>query len=110
MSELQQIIPRPGQIRPEKPYRTPDRRWEEVCDEIYGSHALPENLQFESDPQWDQRFWSIQNAHDQAGFATAMMPGVPFDGKRRRYRFGFWSVIGLLMASGDLGWLWFRVR
>lgn len=103
MSELQQIIPRPGEIRPDKPYRTPDQRWEEVCDEIYGSHAIPENLQFDHDPYWDRQFWSIQNARDQASLFMGPTAGRP-------HRFGFWTFIGLLMVAGDLGWSWFRVR
>lgn len=110
MAELQQIIPRPGEIRPEKPYRTPDRRWEEVTEEIYGSAEEPRNIELEHNPNWDREFWSIQNAHDQVGFIALGLPTVPYDGKPRRRTFGFWTVIGLLMVFGDLGWLWFRVR
>src|SRR5882757_1351524 len=53
MRELQQIIPRPGEDRPDKPYRTPDRRWEEVTEEIYGSAEEPTNIEFVHNPYWD---------------------------------------------------------
>lgn len=93
MSELQQIIPRPGEIRPDKPYRTPDQRWEEVVDEIYGDAALPRNVAFEHDVLWDGRLLSVQNAHNQS----------------RLKSFGFWSVIGVLFVIADLGWIFVRM-
>lgn len=93
MPELQQIIPRPGEIRPDKPYRTPDQRWEEVVDEIYGDHAEPQNLTFEHDARWDHRLWSVQNAHDQS----------------RLKRLGFWSVVGVMFLLADLGWVFVRM-
>lgn len=109
MSELQQIIPRPGEIRPDKPYRTPDQRWEEVSDEIYGSHELPENILFDHNPVWNRRFWSIQNIRDQTLFFA--IPTLDLSGgPPRPRRFGFWSVVGFLMLAGDLGWLFFRIR
>lgn len=94
MPELQQIIPRPGEIRPDKPYRTPDQRWEEVVEEIYGdSTEPPRNLTFDHDAGWDQRLWSIQNAHEQS----------------RLRRFGFWTFIGVLFLIADLGWIFVRM-
>ena len=65
MSDLQTIIPRPGEIRPDKPYRTPDRRWEEVTQEMYGSAEAVQNVRFEHDEYWNKRFFSIQNVNDQ---------------------------------------------
>jgi hypothetical protein len=94
MTDLETILPRPGEVRPDKPYRTPDRRWEEVTEEIYGSTELPRNIDHEYDLYWNTRFWSVQNAHDQYQLSS----------------FGFWTVIGLLMLSADLGWLFWRMR
>jgi hypothetical protein len=89
MSELQQIIPRPGIIRPERPYQTPDRRWEEVCDQIYGSSALPENIRFERDPLYRTRIFTMQAAHDHTNW--------------------FWSSIYALMIFADLCWYFLRM-
>jgi hypothetical protein len=92
LTDLEIIIPRPGEVRPDKPYRTPDQRWEEVTKNMYGSAELPTNIWFDHDPNWDGRFWSIQNAHDQ------------FDLKV----FGFWTIVGLLMVTADLAWYFVR--
>ena len=90
MNEIPQIvIPRPGEV---KPYKIPDKRWEEITKEIYGSAELPQTIRHEHDAQWDHRFWSIQNAHDQS------------EGKK----FGFWTLIGAIFLLMDLTW-YFRV-
>ena len=105
MSELQQIIPQPA-ASVVRPYQTPDERWQEVCEEIYGSSEFPQTIHHQHDEHWDDRFWSIQNANDQAVSLMAWLPGL--DAKPHRRRFGFWSLIGLLMVVGDIGWIWVR--
>lgn len=89
MSELQQIIPRPGEVRPDKPYRTPDRRWEEVCELVYGSSAMPENIRFDPDPFYHSRIWTMQAAHDHKDW--------------------FWGSIYALMIFADLCWYFLRM-
>lgn len=80
----EQIIPRPaGEI---KPYKSPDKHWEEVTKEMYGSADLPQTIHFQHDPEWDSRLWSVQNARNQYEFKS----------------FGFWSLVGTLMAAGWL--------
>jgi hypothetical protein len=92
VTEIPQIIvPRPGGTA--KPYETPAEHWEELCDEMYGSHELPQNIRHEHDEHWDRRFWSIQNAHDQ------------WESKH----FGPWSVIAAVFLLMDLTW-YFRIR
>jgi hypothetical protein len=92
MTELPQIvIPRPGGEA--RPYKTPDKRWEEVTREMYGSSELPDSIHHRHDPVWNERFWSIQNAHDQS------------EGKK----FGFWAIIGIIFVLMDMTW-YFRVR
>jgi hypothetical protein len=92
MSDVPQIIiPRPGSTA--KEYKTPDKHWEEVCDKLYGSHDLPQNIRHDHDEHWRGRFWSLQNARDQS------------EGKR----FGVWSVISVTFLVMDLTW-YFRVR
>ena len=88
MTEIIQQIP---VIRKEtnKPYKTPDERWQEVTQEIYGSIELPQVIHFDHDPMWDHRFWAIQNIRDQS------------DGKR----FGFWTIMYLLTIVVGLFWL-----
>lgn len=90
MVEIPQvIIPRPGET---KPYKIPDKRWEEIIEEMYGSAELPQTIHHAHDERWDDRFWSIQNAHDQS------------EGKK----IGFWTVIGVIFLLMDLTW-YFRV-
>lgn len=89
------IIPRPGEQWAVAPYRIPEQRWEEVTEEMYGSAELPTTISFDHDPDWRYRFWSAQNARDQA------------DGKR----LGFWTFIGLLFVVADVGgYTWLRWR
>lgn len=91
MTEVPQIvIPRPGEVRS---YRTPDKRWEEVTKEIYGSADLPRTIRFAHDPYWDERFWSIQNVHDQGAWVVKK----DFTGERK---IGFWTFIGLSFWIG----------
>lgn len=91
MAEIPQIIiPRPGGAT--KPYETPGERWEEVTLEMYGSADLPATIRHKHDPEWDNRFWSVQNARDQSEFK----------------KFGFWSIIGVIFLLMDLSW-YFRV-
>lgn len=106
MAELEQIIPRPGEVRPDKPYRTPDRRWEEVTEDMYGSTDLPTNIYIEHDPFWDQRLFSVQNAGDQA---KSMMVWLPKTETSRPNVFGFWTIICLLFIAADLGWIVVRM-
>ncbi len=76
MAELQQIIPRPGEVRP---YQiTDERRWQRVIEEIYGSSAVPENIRFAHNPDWRQNVLSIQWTHDmvQQFFRSAAAPYV----------------------------------
>jgi hypothetical protein len=79
---IQQI---PVRIKELRPYDTPEERLEEVCDEIYGSHALPKNIYFIHDPKWNTRFWAIQNINDQ------------WNGKS----IGFWTIIGMIFMYAD---------
>ena len=91
--ELRQIIPNPGEVRPDKPYRTPDQRWEEVTKEIYGSSAEPENIRHDYDPDWNHRFWSVQGAR----------------GHYELKEIGLWSLVGVLFVAADLGWVFMRI-
>ncbi len=94
MTELQHIIPRPGEIRPVKPYKIPDERWREFLEKHYGSGELPGTIKFSHDVDWDRRFWSIQNVANQK------------DG----HHLGFWSFIGLLLFLSDIGWYFVRLH
>jgi hypothetical protein len=89
MAELQQIIPRPGEIRPDKPYRTPDRRWEEVTKQIYGIAELPANIEFEHDQDWRQRVFSTQRAHD--------------------HEHWLWATAFYMLMFSDLAWFFMRM-
>ena len=80
------IIPRPGEVS--RPDIAEHEHWEDVCDDVYGVHDLPENIHFIHDPFWQTKFWSIQNAHDQYEFQ----------------RFGFWSLMGVIFMAMDLMW------
>lgn len=92
MVEVPQIIiPRPGGAT--KPYQTPGERWQEVTQEMYGSAELPTTIHHEHDPEWNNRFWSIQSAHDQYELK----------------KFGFWTIIGVLFLLSDLTW-YVRIR
>lgn len=93
MTELETIIPRPGEVRPDRPYRTPDQRWEEVTEEMYGSSELPQTIHFAHDVLWDHRFMSIQNARNQS----------------RLKSFGVWTCVGALMIVADLSWFFVRM-
>jgi hypothetical protein len=88
MVDLQIIIPRPGDTRPDAPYRTPEQRWEEVVEAVYGTAALPTNVMFEHDPHYRDRVFTMQRAHDKSHW---LWPGA-------------W---GLLIFS-DLAWYFFR--
>jgi hypothetical protein len=59
---------------------------------MYGSTELPQTIHFDHDPIWNQRFMSIQNAHDQFELKSV----------------GFWTFIGLLMLVADFGWFYVR--
>lgn len=107
MSEIQHVIPRPGHNVPDRPYKTPDERWAEVVEEIYGSAELPQTIRHEHDADWDRRFLSIQSAHDQFATIAEFLP-MAVTPTKRRSTFGFWSVVGLLMIGGDLLWVWIR--
>ena len=111
MAELQHIIPRPGEIRPDAPYRTPDRCWEEVTKEIYGSAELPQNIAFASDPDWRQRVWSIQRINDSAPrFIIGMMrpDGVP-DVTMVKNRSWLWAGVFYLFFLADIVWIFLRM-
>jgi len=92
MEELQQIIPRlprPGEIRPDSPYKTPEERWQKVTEEIYGSSGLPGNIRFEHNPYWRKGIFSIQRAHDQSHW--------------------LWLAAFYLLMFSDLAWFFTRI-
>lgn len=86
MTDVPQIVvPKPSEAKV-NPYRTPEIRQQQVSEEIYGPPVEPPR-NFKHDVWWRERFWSIQNARDQA------------EGKK----FGFWSVIGVLFYIAQFG-------
>jgi hypothetical protein len=103
-NELQQIIPRPGEI---KPYKIPDEVWEELTERLYGTTEEPHNITFDHVQDWDTKFWSIQNIHNQAACLPigVVMTSAPELKPTQKSSFGFWTFIGILFMLAAVSWL-----
>ncbi len=99
MTELRQIAPIEEPRLEVGVYRTPDQHWEEVVGALYGDARVPVNVVYVHQPGWDREFLSIQNVADQVAL---------FGDGRKRFRVGFWTVIGGLMIIADLVWYFHR--
>jgi len=101
MGEVPQIIvPRPGGET--KPYESPKEHWEQVCDEIYGSHDEVANTFHVHDPDWANHPFGIQNIADQNMFLFSLMTGKKTE---RNQTVGFWTVVGLVFALSQMAWI-----
>lgn len=80
------IIPRSGEVRPDAPGS--EQYMQDVVLKMYGSCALPQNIRFKHDPNYKNRVFTLQRAHDKSHW--------------------LWQGVFSLMICADM--LWFFAR